>query len=136
MVDGSAKRAGGVGAADRGTRGGRVTSPATGIGPVVRSADQGEAVWTMGQLMLVKASSEETGGEMAAMDLRMNWMAAPPLHIHHHESAVNILLERAVTARWGDETRESGPARFVYPPKRVPSAFLLGSSGSRMSLSA
>lgn len=109
-----------------------MTSSATGIGPIVRLAGEGEALWTMGQLMLLKASSEETGGEMAAMDVRMNWMAAPPLHIHHHESEVNIVLEGEVTVRCGDETWECGPGSFVYLPKGVPHAFRSGPEGARM----
>lgn len=109
-----------------------MTPAATGAVPVVRSADEGKALWTMGQLMLVKASSQETGGEMAALDVRMTWMAAPPLHIHHHESEINVVLEGEITVRCGDQTWECGPGSFVYLPKGVPHAFRPGSGGARM----
>jgi mannose-6-phosphate isomerase-like protein (cupin superfamily) len=99
---------------------------------VVRSAGEGKALWTMGQLMLVKASSEETGGEMAALETRMTWMAAPPLHIHHHESEINVVLEGEITVRCGEETWECGPGSFVYLPKGVPHAFRPGPEGARM----
>jgi mannose-6-phosphate isomerase-like protein (cupin superfamily) len=109
-----------------------MSSAAAQVVPVVRSADEGTALWTMGQLMLVKATSEETGGEMAALDTRMTWMAAPPLHIHHHESEINIVLEGEMTVRCGDETWECGPGSFVYLPKGVPHAFRPGPDGARM----
>ncbi|MFY9615696.1 MAG: cupin domain-containing protein [Candidatus Dormiibacterota bacterium] len=109
-----------------------MSSAAAEVVPVVRSADEGTALWTMGQLMLVKASSDETGGEMAALDVRMTWEAAPPLHIHHHESEINIILEGEMTVRCGEETWECGPGSFVYLPKGVPHAFRPGPDGARM----
>jgi mannose-6-phosphate isomerase-like protein (cupin superfamily) len=94
--------------------------------------DEGTALWTMGQLMLVKASAAQTGGELGALETVLTPAAAPPLHVHHHEAEINYVLEGSLTMRCGDEVFDAGPGTFVYLPKGVPHAFRASADGARM----
>ena len=102
------------------------------IDAVVRQADEGLALWTMGLLMTIRAASADTNGRLAAMEVLMPAEAAPPLHIHHKEDEVNYVLEGELTMRCGDRTWECGPGSFVFLPRGVPHAFRPGPSGARM----
>lgn len=99
---------------------------------LIRDAGEGTALWTMGQLMTIKARSAETGGELAAMEIAMPQTAAPPLHIHRREAEIMYVLEGEVTFRCGDEVRTVGPGGFVYLPKGVAHAFRPGPAGARV----
>lgn len=100
--------------------------------PIIRDGDEGDALWSMGQLWLIKARGAETGGELAAMEVTMPTHAAPPLHTHQHEAEVMYVLEGEVTFRCGDEVRRCGPGGFVYLPRGVPHAFRAGPSEARV----
>jgi len=99
---------------------------------IIRDGPEGDALWSMGQLWILKARGAETGGELAAMEVTMPTHAAPPLHIHQHEAEVMYVLEGEITFRCGDEVRTCGPGGFVYLPRKVPHAFRPGPNGARI----
>lgn len=102
------------------------------IDAVVRDADEGLALWTMGLLMTIRVGSAQTDGRLAAMEMLMPPDAAPPLHIHHNEDELNYVLEGEITMQCGERVWECGPGSMVFLPRGVPHAFRPGRAGARM----
>jgi quercetin dioxygenase-like cupin family protein len=76
----------------------------------------------LGGLYEVKASAEETGGAMTAMEFTIPDGAGPPPHVHDCAEAIYV-LEGNATFHIGDEMREAGPGTFLYFPKGTVETF-------------
>ena len=95
-------------------------------------AEGGERLWTMGMLMTVKASSAQTGGQCSVLDAKFPPDAAPPLHIHHHETELNLVLEGRMRFQCGEDMFDCGPGDLVFLPSGVAHSFRAGPEGARM----
>lgn len=95
-------------------------------------ADEGEAIWFAGALMILKAADDQTNGRFAFLDQRVPRDYAVPQHIHHVEDEAWYVLEGDVTFYCGDEMFKAGPGSWVFLPKEVPHAFKVGSEGGRL----
>jgi hypothetical protein len=58
----------------------RTSTTGTGVDPVALQQDEGEALWFLGVLATVKASSETTGGRVAIIEHRAPRGSGSPLH--------------------------------------------------------
>ncbi len=96
------------------------------------NADEGQAIWFAGALMILKAADDQTGGRFALLDQRVPGNYAAPRHIHHDEDEAWYLLEGQATFYCGDETFDAGPGSWVFLPKDVPHAFKVGPDGGRL----
>jgi mannose-6-phosphate isomerase-like protein (cupin superfamily) len=92
----------------------------------VTAKDEGEALWSVGALILVKTDSEQTDGAFSLVD----HTAAPgyetPYHVHHREDELFYILEGAIDCSYGDdgaETVHAGPGDTVFLPRDVPHGF-------------
>jgi len=83
---------------------------------VVRKQGEGQAYWMIGGLYEVKASSDETGGALCAMEMTLPEGMGPPPHIHTGAEAV-FVLEGTLRLHVGDKTIDAGPGSFYYIPK-------------------
>jgi quercetin dioxygenase-like cupin family protein len=83
---------------------------------VVRNRGEGKALWMLGGLYEVKASSEETDGAMTIMEMTIPAGMGPPPHTHPGAEAVYV-LEGTVRYHIDDETVEGGPGSFFCIPK-------------------
>lgn len=92
----------------------------------------GNALWTMGMLMTVKAGDADTDSLFSVIEVQLPAGAAPPLHIHHREAELNYLLEGAMRFQCGDEVQDAVAGTFVYVPRGVAHAFKAGPDGARM----
>jgi quercetin dioxygenase-like cupin family protein len=99
---------------------------------IIRDAGDGYGIWSMGGHWTIKANAEDTGGELAAMEILMPGGTAPPLHAHHHEVELMYVVEGEVSFRCGEEQRACQPGAFVYLPRGVPHAFKVESSQARL----
>jgi hypothetical protein len=61
------------------------TGARTELAPIALGAGEGEALWFLGLLAMVKASSESTGGRVAVMEHLAPRGSGSPLHVHHRE---------------------------------------------------
>jgi mannose-6-phosphate isomerase-like protein (cupin superfamily) len=95
-------------------------------------ADEGQAVWFAGALMILKAAGDRTQGRFAFLDQRVAGNYAVPQHVHHAEDEAWYVLEGEVTFYCGDETFTTGPGAWVFLPKDVPHAFRVGPAGGRL----
>src|SRR2546421_4373409 len=72
---------------------------------VVRKPDEGEAFWMLNSLYEVRASSDETGGELTAMEVTIPPGMGPPPHIHEGGETVYV-IEGNVRYHIAGETHE------------------------------
>jgi len=63
------------------------TTGGYGLGP-----GEGEALWFNGGLGVLKATSDQTGGRLAAIELLAPKGFASPLHIHRREDEFFVVL--------------------------------------------
>ena len=89
-------------------------------------ADEGQAIWFAGALMILKAAGDRTEGRFALLDQRVAGDYAVPRHVHHAEDEAWYVLEGEVTFYCGDETFAARPSAWVFLPKDVPHAFRVG----------
>ena len=82
---------------------------------VVRMPDEGEAFWMLDSLYEVKASSDETRGELTVMQMTIPPGMGPPPHTHPGGESVYVLDGR-VRYHIGDEVHEAGPGSFFHIP--------------------
>jgi quercetin dioxygenase-like cupin family protein len=103
--------------------------------PVALQPRQGEALWFMGFLATIKASSEETGGRVAVIHHLAPKGAGSPLHVHHRENEWFYVLAGELTV-WVDGQATRAPAgSFVFGPQGTPHTFTVSSEdGARFLL--
>ena len=95
-------------------------------------ADEGQAIWFAGALMLLKAGSDQTDGGFAFLDQRVPGNYAAPRHVHHAEDEAWYVLEGNATFYCGDETFAAGPGSWVFLPRDIPHTFHVGPEGGRL----
>ena len=94
--------------------------------PTVTTRDEGEALWSVGALILVKTDSEQTDGSFSMVE----HTAAPgyetPYHVHHREDELFYILDGAIDCYYGENGEEmvsAGPGDTVFLPRDVPHGF-------------
>jgi mannose-6-phosphate isomerase-like protein (cupin superfamily) len=99
---------------------------------IVREAGAGEARWFVGMLATIKLTSDESQGELSALEILAPPGAAAPLHVHHDDDEGFLVLEGEVTFEVGDTVVTAGPGDFLLGPREVPHRFVVGDQGARM----
>ncbi len=94
--------------------------------------DEGEALWWFGALAVIKATSEDTGGQMTIVEVTEPPGAEAPLHVHHREDEAFFILEGSVTLQVGDETIEASAGDYAMGPRDIPHRYTVGADGCRM----
>ncbi|KUG06247.1 cupin domain-containing protein [Solirubrum puertoriconensis] len=88
----------------------------TGVPFVSRSATT--ETWEFaGTSVKPLATSRETHGEFALLDVTMQRCLDLPPHLHHNESETFYLLEGAMRFEVGNEVIEAGPGDAVHLPR-------------------
>ena len=87
-------------------------------------AGEGRRFWAFGDLMILKATAEQTSGRVFVMEQHVpRHRHAPGRHVHEVDDQSWFVI--AGRGRWfiGDETFEAGPGDFLHGPHGVPHAF-------------
>ena|SRR5579875_2216397 len=96
-------------------------------------AREGQAVWFTNNLMVLKATSESTGGAYGLVEALAPPGSGPPLHVHRREDEAFWILEGDLTVRCGDQTFAAGPGSYTFLPRGIPHTFAVeGSSPARI----
>ena len=95
---------------------------------VVRTAEEGEALWWLGALATIKVATPA----LTVVEVQDPPNAEAPLHVHHNEDEAFWVLEGEVTFEVGGHSREVKAGDFVFGPRDVPHRYRVGSMGSRM----
>ena len=87
-------------------------------GTVVRPRGTGDAVWMLGGRYEVKVSSEETGGAMTVMEMRLPAGMGPPPHTHPGSETVYVLDGR-LRYHIGGEVFDATPGSIFHIPAGI-----------------
>ncbi|WP_346619839.1 cupin domain-containing protein [Blastococcus montanus] len=82
----------------------------------VTHRDDAPAYWTLGELMTVLATAEQTGGAFSVLEERLPRGAEPPPHVHHREDESFLVLDGELTVRVGDDVFHARPAPSCSAP--------------------
>jgi quercetin dioxygenase-like cupin family protein len=104
----------------------------TALRPIAVRADEGEAWWWLGSLAVIKATAEDTGGQMTIVEISEPPGTEAPLHVHHREDEAFWVLDGSVTFEVGDTTIPAGPGDYVFGPRNIPHRYSVGDGGCRM----
>ena len=85
--------------------------------------DEGQSLQSSGALVIVKATSEQTGGAFNLFEVACPPDFATSLHIHYAEDVAIYILEGALTFFWGSEKRAAVAGAYFYQPRGIPHGF-------------
>src|SRR5689334_12092773 len=86
---------------------------------------------SVGELITILASAEQTAGAFGLMESVLARGAEPPPHVHHREDESFFVLEGDLTVRVGDDPFNATPGSFVFCPRDVPHLLTLHSEQVR-----
>jgi quercetin dioxygenase-like cupin family protein len=82
--------------------------------PAIAQPSEGDALWGLGGVWIVRISGEQTGGAFSLMEVRMRGGAATPLHRHDEDDETFIVLEGRLALLVGDVRIDAGPDAVVH----------------------
>jgi len=85
--------------------------------------EEGQFVQSLGVLVSIKATSEQTGDLFNLFEISCPPDYATPLHIHYTEDVAIYVLEGRLIFFVGGETREATAGSFFYQPRGTPHGF-------------
>jgi len=110
------------------------TTDSRPVAPIALRQDEGEALWFLGFLVTIKASSETTDGRVAVMEHLAPRGAGTPLHVHHNEDEWFYITEGELTFWVGGQVMTAAAGSFVYGPRDIPHTFAVTSEQARFLL--
>ena len=99
--------------------------------PFAVNVRDASAYVSVGELITILATAEQTDGAFALMESVFARGAEPPPHVHHREDESFFVLEGDLTARVGEDTFSAAPGSFVFCPRDVPHLLTLQSDQAR-----
>jgi quercetin dioxygenase-like cupin family protein len=91
--------------------------------PYMLRDKEGPLLPSLGALVSVKATSEQTGGVFNLFDVVCPPGYATPLHIHYAEDVVIYVLAGTLTLFWGGEKKVADAGSYFYQPRGTPHGF-------------
>jgi quercetin dioxygenase-like cupin family protein len=86
------------------------------LGPTIATADDGEPLWGLGGLWIVKVSAAQTGGSLSLLEVRMQRGVGTPLHRHDDDDETFIVVEGNLALLVGGQRVDAGPGDMVHLP--------------------
>lgn len=103
--------------------------------PYALTREEGQAVWFLNALMIMKATGEQTGNAFTLIENVGPPGGESPYHVHHNEDEAFYVLEGELTVYVGGEKIKAGPGTWVYAPREVAHGFrIVGASPARFLL--
>src|SRR5438034_11744147 len=113
------------------SEGATMSATARTVSPIALRQDEGEAIWFLGVLATIKASTETTEGRVAVIEHLAPQGAGSPLHVHHNEDEWFYVTEGKLTFWVGGQLIEAPAGSFVYGPRAIPHTFTVTSPQAR-----
>lgn len=96
--------------------------------------DESASFETLGALVSIKASTEQTGGAFNLFDVLLPNGFETPLHIHYAEDVAIFILEGSLDVYWGAEKMPALAGSFFFQPRGTPHGFrVMGTKTARIS---
>jgi quercetin dioxygenase-like cupin family protein len=106
----------------------------TDVAPITLQPGDGEALWFLGILATIKASSETTRGRVAVIEHLAPRGSGSPLHVHRREDEWFYVTEGELTFWVGGQVISAPAGAFVYGPRDVPHTFEVASTQAKFLL--
>src|SRR5262245_10005156 len=84
-----------------------------------------QSVWYAGTLTTFLATSEDTQGQFALIEMVARKGNVPPRHVHHREDETFYVVEGEMTFSVGEQTIKAGPGTMVFAPRGIPHSFTI-----------
>ena len=94
--------------------------------PYVLAADEGQALWFLGNLVTLKTTGTQTSGRLCVAEFVNPPGFAPPLHRHLVEDEMFYVIDGSANFQCGQSHLSAGPGDFVFLPKGVAHTFIVG----------
>lgn len=78
---------------------------------------QGTSFSIVGDIVILKAVSEDTNGQYTLFELQVDPDVGPPPHIHHREDEAFYIQEGELEFKLGSQTVIATPGTFLYSPQ-------------------
>ena len=91
--------------------------------PYMLHDEEGQSLKAVGALVLLKATSVQTGGVFNLFEICCPPGYATALHIHYAEDVAVYVLEGALSFFWGTEQQAAVPGSYLYQPRGIPHGF-------------
>ena len=85
--------------------------------PIVAGPGEGEALWFLGILATIKASTDSTGGAVAVIEHLAPRGSGSPLHVHSREDEWFYVMEGEVRFQLGNERKTLRTGESVLGPR-------------------
>jgi quercetin dioxygenase-like cupin family protein len=80
-------------------------------------AEEGRALWVLGELVMYRVASEDSGGAFSLFEVVVQPQGGPPPHIQHREDEWTYVLEGEFELLNDGRTTSCGPGSLVYVAK-------------------
>jgi quercetin dioxygenase-like cupin family protein len=91
--------------------------------PYMINNKEGQFLQSLGAMVFIKATSEQTGGVFNLFEVSCPPDYAMPLHIHYVEDVTVYVLEGKLTFFWGCEKMEAVAGSYFFQPRGTPHGF-------------
>ena len=98
---------------------------------IAKEPGAGEALWFLGALATVKASSAATAGRVTVAEFLAPRGHGAPLHIRQDHDQSFYVLEGELTFWLDGETIAASAGAYVYGPRAIPFSFTVSSERAR-----
>jgi quercetin dioxygenase-like cupin family protein len=85
--------------------------------------DEGQAIWFLDTLTLVKATGEKTGGTFGLIEQILPAGSGSPYHMHHNEDEIFYIIQGEVAFISGDRVFKAAAGSFVFLPRNIAHGF-------------
>jgi quercetin dioxygenase-like cupin family protein len=99
--------------------------------PAISLPDQGEALWGLGGLWIVRVAAGAAGNAFALIEVRMNEGVATPLHRHADDEETFIVLEGSLALLVSGRRIDVEPGAVVHLPGGEIHAWRVSSPSAR-----
>jgi quercetin dioxygenase-like cupin family protein len=87
-----------------------------GLSPTIALPEDGEGLWGLGGLWIIKVSAEQSGDAYSILEVRLVKGCATPLHVHPGDDETFIVLDGQLALLVGGERVDAGPGGVVHLP--------------------
>lgn len=99
---------------------------------IIRTEDEGEAVWFNSDLLTFKATSEETHAAFTLFEELSQRGKVTPLHLHPKSDETFWVIEGEIRVYVGGSEQTVGPGGVASVPRGMPHALMVTSDTARV----